>query len=143
MRSCGGACRTVVTTLLGRCTIAAVAAIAAASPAGAAAASSTGLYEPFPSLNGGPPVQRYVGALGVTLKPARLARGVTVSADGAVRTAPAAGPGVASLRAGSGVAGGDSGVLGGTLVALVLAVAIVLAVAGRPASCARISGSEH
>jgi hypothetical protein len=102
-------------------------ALALALPSGAPAASSTGLYEPFPSLNGGPLVQRYVGLLGVRVRPPALRHGVTVAADGTTRLAVEP-PGAASRRAGRDVSGGGAGLLGGALLALALVAGGVAAV---------------
>jgi hypothetical protein len=101
-------------------------ALAAVLPSGASAASSTGLYEPFPSLNGGPLVQRYVGLLGARVRPPALKHGVTVAANGATRLADEP-PGAASRRAGRDVPGGGVGLLGGAVLALALVAAGVAA----------------
>jgi hypothetical protein len=107
-----------------------VLALAAWTPVGAAAAS-TGLYEPFPSPDGGPLVQRYVGALGVRLPSGQLARGAVVGRPAIAVRAPVAG--AASRRSGAVDRPNGWSLLGGAAAALAVVAAITAAARrGRP-----------
>jgi hypothetical protein len=97
----------------------------AAWPSAVSAAGSTGLYEPFPSPDGGPLVQRYVGALGVRLPSGRLARGAVVGRPALAVADPVAG--AASRRSGAAGRRSGWGLLGGAALALALVGAIALA----------------